>query len=54
MDTQKTLRYLCEKCAAELIIVKDSDGILECCGEKMILRKYKDHEYIVESNETNT
>ena len=54
MDNQKTLRYKCEKCAAELIIVNDSDGKLECCEEEMILREYKDQENIVKSNETNT
>ncbi|MBW1785288.1 MAG: desulfoferrodoxin [Deltaproteobacteria bacterium] len=39
MANQTGKRYVCEKCGAEYIVTKGSDGELHCCGEPVKLKK---------------
>ena len=32
-------RYICKKCGAEFIVTRGGKGELNCCGQKMELKK---------------
>lgn len=39
MATKVSQRYVCKKCGAEFIVTRAGKGELQCCGQKMELKK---------------